>query len=50
MICQKEVCAALFHFCTQNYMLTLFPAFYMVGDIDAARTKGEKILADLEKE
>jgi F-type H+-transporting ATPase subunit beta len=25
-------------------------AFYMVGDIDAARAKGEKILADLEKE
>merc|ERR1711977_185535 len=24
-------------------------AFYMVGDIDHARTKGEKILADLEK-
>jgi hypothetical protein len=25
-------------------------AFYMVGDIDAARAKGEKILAELEKE
>jgi len=25
-------------------------SFYMVGDIDAARAKGEKILADLEKE
>jgi len=24
-------------------------AFYMVGDIDSARAKGEKILADLEK-
>ena len=24
-------------------------AFYMVGDIDSARVKGEKILADLEK-
>ncbi len=24
-------------------------AFYMVGDIDSARQKGEKILADLEK-
>jgi len=25
-------------------------SFYMVGDIDAARAKGEQILADLEKE
>ena len=25
-------------------------AFYMVGDIDAARAKGEKILAELDKE
>ena len=24
-------------------------AFYMVGDIESARAKGEKILADLEK-
>lgn len=24
-------------------------AFYMVGDIDSARAKGEKILAELEK-
>ena len=24
-------------------------AFYMVGDIDSARQKGEKILADLDK-
>ena len=25
-------------------------AFYMVGDFDSARQKGEKILADLEKQ
>jgi F-type H+-transporting ATPase subunit beta len=25
-------------------------SFYMVGDIDHARAKGEKILADLEKQ
>jgi F-type H+-transporting ATPase subunit beta len=24
-------------------------AFYMVGDLEAARAKGEKIMADLEK-
>lgn len=24
-------------------------AFYMVGDLESARAKGEKILADLEK-
>lgn len=24
-------------------------AFYMVGDVESARAKGEKILADLEK-
>jgi len=31
-------------------MLTIITgAFYMVGDIDSARQKGEKILADLDK-
>ena len=29
--------------------LTSVGAFYMVGDIESARAKGEKILADLEK-
>ena len=29
-------------------MLTLLGAFYMVGDMQAARAKGEKILAELE--
>jgi hypothetical protein len=31
-------------------MLTICTgAFYMVGDVESARAKGEKILADLEK-
>jgi F0F1-type ATP synthase beta subunit len=32
---------------TTNFATTA--AFYMVGDVDSARAKGEKILADLEK-
>ena len=31
------------------FMIPLSGAFYMVGDIESARAKGEKILADLEK-
>ena len=30
-------------------MLTSVGAFYMVGDFESARAKGEKILAELEK-
>jgi len=30
-------------------MLTFIGAFYMVGDFESARAKGEKILAELEK-
>jgi F-type H+-transporting ATPase subunit beta len=29
-------------------LLTVPAAFYMVGDLESARAKGEKILADLE--
>jgi hypothetical protein len=32
-----------------NMLTNAIGAFYMVGDMEAARAKGEKILADLEK-
>ena len=48
MICQKV--SAVFHLSCEMHTDSLATAaFYMVGDIDSARSKGEKILADLEK-
>lgn len=49
MICQKvrrTITLTLGFFADRGFV----GAFYMVGDIDSARQKGEKILADLEKQ
>jgi hypothetical protein len=51
MICQN-VSNTLLHLPPIPSFFELIPfpaAFYMVGDIESARAKGEKILADLEK-
>ena len=51
MICQKVCNHISYDDLAQDYILTivLIGAFYMVGDFESARAKGEKILADLEK-
>lgn len=50
MICQK-VCGSTFpvYSTRSDAKIAIAGAFYMVGDFDSARQKGEKILADLEK-
>jgi hypothetical protein len=49
MICQK-VRPYIFECLARYYEAntTITGAFYMVGDIESARAKGEKILAELE--
>ena len=50
MICLKVCCnPCLFHSWIRFSNRETQGAFYMVGDIESARAKGEKILADLEK-
>ena len=50
MICPKVYCSTFPIYSTRSdAKFAIAGAFYMVGDIDSARQKGEKILADLEK-
>jgi hypothetical protein len=47
MICQKVCAVQVLSLLTVPFTNSPLGAFYMVGDIDAARAKGEKILAEL---
>lgn len=52
MTCQKVRVTISLHFLHVSVTMTdnwTTGAFYMVGDFESARAKGEKILADLEK-